>query len=50
METKRKNFEKKFMCFAPRHEVFEKKFRARYLERVYETRAQDEEALSEEGV
>jgi len=38
------------MCFAPRHEVFEKKFRARYLERVYETRAQDEEALSEEGV
>ena len=38
------------MCFAPRHEVYEKAFRVGYLEGWYEIRAQEEGTLSEEDV
>jgi len=36
------------MCFAPRHEVFEKAFRGGYLKGWYNIRAQEEGTLSEE--
>ena len=38
------------MCFAPRHEVYEKAFRAFYLKDWYNTSLEDEETLSEEDV
>ena len=38
------------MCFAQRHEAYEKQFRAEYLKAWYNTSSEDEETLSEEDV